>query len=50
MDIDLIFDHYQLASVKRRICANAAPIYVRLPESDREIRCTLGDILKDIRR
>lgn len=45
-DIDLVFDYFQLAAVKRRLCANAAPVYVKVGDN-KEIRCTLGEILKD---
>lgn len=36
-----------MAAVKRRICANVAPIYIRVPGHDGDIRCTLGEIIKD---
>ena len=44
-DIDLVFDYFQLAAVKRRIAGDAAPIYVRVPGLDKEIRCTLKNIV-----
>lgn len=37
-----------MASVKRRICSNQAPIYVRIPGHNGDIRCTLGEITKDL--
>lgn len=45
-DVDLVFDYFQLAAVKRRMSANVAPIYVQIPGEDKEIRCTLGNITK----
>ncbi|CAD8060390.1 unnamed protein product [Paramecium sonneborni] len=46
-DIDIVLDYYQVAAVKRRICANVAPIYIRIPGHNEDIRCTLGEIIKD---
>lgn len=45
-DVDVIFDHFQISAVKKRISGNVAPIHVRLPDHEgTEIRCTLRDFI-----
>ena len=32
-DVDVVFDQYQVSSMKRRVGSNVAPVYIRIPET-----------------
>lgn len=29
-DVDVVFDHYQVSAMKRRVASNVAPVYVQV--------------------